>query len=116
MASGCASHPALSFPNVPSPVLLGPVDRIGGATATAPASARLDVEVEHAFTAGRYGGHAKREEVRKASFAALEVTAARKDTDVHLDGVHTGGWFFSMLAGHYRDEWVSATGDVRRAP
>jgi hypothetical protein len=114
---GCASHPTLAFSNVPSPVLLGPVDRIGGGVhAAAATNGRFSVELERKQVATRYSSRGHFDNARKASFAALDATNARKDVDVHLDEVKAGSWFFSAIAGHWREEWVSASGDVRSVP
>ncbi len=118
---GCSPYATLSFPNVPSPVLLGPVERVGGATASAPpvaapAVARLDVEIERKVVATRASRRAKLDDPRKASFAALSVTDAQKGADVHVDEIAAGSYFFFGLAVAVRDDWVTVKGDVRRAP
>ena len=104
----------LAFPNVPTPVLLGPVDRVGGgASAPAPLERSLDVEVERRIYAGKRA-RVRIVEPRSASFAALEATGARKDVDVAIDDARAGSWFLWLVVAAVVEEWVDATGAARR--
>jgi hypothetical protein len=113
-AAGCAAHPTLSFPNVPAPVLLGPVDRVGGGQADATERRPMNVEVERWASATRYGYRGRFDDERKASFAALVATDAKRDADVRIHEVSAGAWCFSPIAGIALDEWVAADGEARR--
>lgn len=90
--TGCAESIQQVHSQVP--VLLGPVDHIGGGPSTAPAASP---DVSFHGTASRSGGsagiHLDLFGIDRALGAA---TGARRDVDVHLTSLRTGGWIFFM--------------------
>lgn len=115
-ACAACGQPSLSFPNVQSPVLLGPVARVGGGSVASSApGTTFDVEIEHEAYAAKNTHHAHFDIDRKASFAALVATSANKDADVHLAKLKAGSWFMTVATAVWIDEWLEARGDARSA-
>lgn len=123
-ATGCTSA-RLEVTHVPNPVLLGPVDRIGGHRAAATAALQtfeLDadgpivtntehkqvgktVERTRRIVGGPGSTHA-------FTNALLEMTEGRAERDVHVDGIPAGA--FVMVAGTsvLVATWVDVGGHV----
>jgi hypothetical protein len=124
LSVGCAPESTVSAPRVPVPVLLGPVDRIGGHPGGSDAddqpSTQFSVEVEdfagvsrdqkqtgnlvitRTTTTKLHDGAAK------VSAAVLGVTDAQHDHDVHVRRLRAGAWVWITpdCASMMRDAWI----------
>lgn len=116
-ATGCTPTSTLTFANVPTPVLLGPVDRIGGGKGEPTASSGFEVTVEDyvlvASSKGITSGSVVEAETAAASFAVLQATEARSEREVHLDQVKVGAWYYWFWTSIGRAAWNEASGDMR---
>jgi hypothetical protein len=115
--SACGPGPAMTFSNVPNPVLLGPVDRVRGASRPTRFAGGFEVDVEQGayMASSRYStsSRAWNDSPRKASFEALEATNARADRDIRLDKVKAGSWFHCFLTTFWLSQWVEAHGETQ---
>lgn len=112
--AGCAKPNWISAPNVPNPVLLGPVDRVGGhRTSGGRLVGKIDSE---AFT--EVSGHADHGlYVRDSAVAANPISASvnaatkrRRNVDVRIDDLDAGGYVFFALGVTTADKWVDVDG------
>ena len=131
---GCGAASTVSAPRVPVPVLLGPVDRVGGHRAAPladegddPSVTDFSVEVEDFVSSSRdtkqvgnllvtrttvatlHDGEAK------VSASVLHATNAQHDRDVRVRRLHAGAWVWitpdcaSMMRSAWIDVDASAT-------
>jgi hypothetical protein len=124
--AGCAPA-TLQASHVPNPVLLGPVDRVGGHSAAETATTtlgRVDAEVNDFVSVDtdqkRFGNTVVVTQKTTASHsgsgvltnAVLLGTEGRADRDVRVDDVPMGAW--AMIAGGsaMAERWVGLRGRV----
>jgi hypothetical protein len=102
----CAKPPnGLWVPHVPNPVVLGPVDRIGGHRAQQIGDVRADVSAETAITVLVFSSDTSTSETvtrddraGSASVAVLRATHGDPSDDVRVLELKTDAWLFSPLA------------------
>lgn len=121
-AAGCSwRHVTATCSHVPNPVLLGPIDRVGGhRAAPGPAVGRVDAEVVQDFTSSSHRegnldvttNTEHREGANKISFAVVSVTGGQVGQDVRLDDVHAGNYVFIPLAAVKNKSWAGVSGDA----
>jgi hypothetical protein len=123
---GCEPHWA-GATRVPNPVLLGPVDRIGGhrAEPASPIGAvddEISAFVATSTTEHREGDYIVRETRTYSSFdgsakwssAILKVTGGNKAVDVRVEGVDVGSYVFLTPGSGMSDKWIRLRGDAVR--
>jgi hypothetical protein len=119
-AQGCATPEWVSAPKSPNPVLLGPVDRIGGhRSEAAVAVGSIDVEVSQTASAETKNGQVVRSEASATDLGAVsaainEQAQFRSALDVRVQRIDAGGWV--MMTGTYVSgaKWVRVQGAVAR--
>lgn len=125
---GCNAESTVSAPRVPVPVLLGPIDRVGGHRGGGELMTPLAVEVEDFVAASRSQQtvgrtvytttqvDASHEGVNKVSARILRSTDAQHDRDVRVQRLGTGAWIWLTpdLASFMRSEWVALEADVTK--
>ena len=121
-AMACSAESQISAPRVPVPVLLGPIDRVGGHRGEGEGITSVRVEVEDFFaestTREEIGNtvyvtqttEVMHEGSGKLSHRILEATGAKHDKDVHIRTIGTGAW----VGGGKRDEWVEVEATVTK--
>lgn len=123
--TGCSAITNLSAERVPTPVLLGPVDRVGGHRAggertVAHLSKEVTDVVQVSTSSARYGNTVvvKREYTAmttgsgEVSREILSLTKGQADRDVRVDALPAGAyvlWFGGYAMGNV---WVGVEGDV----
>jgi hypothetical protein len=122
LCAGCANNPQwVSAPRSPNPVLLGPVDRIGGHLAEdAIAVAKVDVEIAQRASVSTNG----KGNITKASMSADEgalvsdtingMIGSRSALDVRLEGVDAGGYVMIVSGEGSASKWVRVRGHVAK--
>jgi hypothetical protein len=126
VALGCEPRWAAA-PRVPNPVLLGPVDRVGGhRMAGGSVVGSVDDEVKafssSSTTEHREGNYIVRETVYQRHFdgttkwspAILRATGGAKDVDVRVEGVEVGSYVFFTAWSGVLEKWVRLRGDAIR--
>lgn len=134
LLAGCG-YSTLEIKQVPNPVMLGPVDRIGGGQAAVAERTVGTVEREVSDFAAvsvthRTEGNIKYTETKTtrlstfspaAAADVLRATEGRGDRTVRVDGVPAGTYVFAMDPTSFvmGDRWVTLRGrvtEVRRGP
>lgn len=123
-ATGCTPT-TMAVTGCPNPVLLGPVDRVGGhRAAPAKAISSIDVEVaDFAEASSSTDGYARTTTARATSsgtqhvgLAAIEKTEGRPDRDVHVKAIPVGAWGYLLAGGNQSaaaaSAWVGVRADV----
>lgn len=126
---GCTST-SVSAPRVPVPVLLGPVDRVGGHRGEGAVRDSISVEIEHS-----YASSSNRTQVGNTTYVTqtvsefregggafstqiLESTNAQHDADVRIEKIGTGAWLLLFVGasggGVAMDEWVDVDAKVTK--
>ena len=131
LSTGCSGS-VVSAPRVPVPVLLGPVDRVGGHRGEGPVVAPFSVEIEDFVSASRNTQRVgsqlvttttrsfSHEGTGKFSFLVLSSTNAQHDKDVHIRRLDTGAWFWvtpdlaSMMLKQWHDVDATVTAEQPR--
>lgn len=121
---GC-TYATLEVSHVPNPVLLGPVDRIGGHRAgDAKTVSSLDAEVSDFATATNKSTTVGNtvvtwQETKGVSVQAARVTKdvlgqteGRADRDVRIERIPVGAWLFFAGGTAMADRWVGLHGQV----
>ena len=116
LSTACGASVKATAPNVANPVLLGPVDRVGGHRAgAAPTMGTLTVVLEDSTAAaGGPGvttsmttlGH----DPRNVSFWVLWATRANRALDAHIERVSAGGGCLFALFYAQCDERAELVG------
>ena len=114
---GCAT-PALGAAHCPHPVLLGPVDRVGGhRAAPAPEGGKVSGEVVQIVVVSQNGGgagasaSATSEGTKKLGADIVERTGGHESRDVRVASVRAGGWVFGL--GYFTlKQWARIDGHV----
>jgi hypothetical protein len=121
-AMACSAESQISAPRVPVPVLIGPVDRVGGHRGEGEGITSVRVEVEDFLavsTSREVIGNMvyetrtterMHEGSGKLSHRILEATGAKHDKDVRIRTIGTGAWAGSGK----RDEWVEVEATVAK--
>ncbi|AKV01594.1 hypothetical protein AKJ09_08257 [Labilithrix luteola] len=123
--TGCTATTSLSAARVPTPVLLGPVDRIGGHRAGGERTiAHLSKEVSDLVTVSetksRHGNFVviKREYSQlstgsgEVSREILTLTKGQADRDVRVDALPAGTYVMIFGGFATSNVWVGVEGDV----
>ena len=121
---GC-THSTLEVSHVPNPVLIGPVDRVGGHRAVdAKTVAVLDEEVLDTVSAStkseRIGGmtlrttevSAKSTQGSAISRSVLSKTEGRAERDVRVERLPVGAWAMILGGTGLAERWVGIRGQV----
>jgi hypothetical protein len=128
LSTGCATASTVSAPRVPVPVLLGPVDRIGGGRDADAESTPFSVEVEDFASARRDQKQVGNlvftrttsvklhEGEAKVSALVLGLTDAQHDRDVHVHRVRAGAWVWITpdCASMMRESWIDLDASVTK--
>ncbi|MBX3190059.1 MAG: hypothetical protein KF819_23740 [Labilithrix sp.] len=118
--AGCGGT-TLQITSCPNPVLLGPVDRVGGHRAERAASrGHVSVEAEDWMTAStETKGRVTTATVSGASDKAegaglmlLAKTEGRKDRDVRVAKLPVGAWAWILTTGAGTSSWAGLEADV----
>ncbi len=109
MLAGCFAEDwthAMYVPRVPNPVLLGPVDRIGGHRSVPEAGRAVDVETGRSAYVGG-GGDTPAEAIPledgtawAVTATALQATAGDPRADVHVESMTVGDWEIWLAFGN----------------
>ena len=115
-AAGCG-HTSLEIPLVPNPVMLGPVDRIGGHQATnAPVLQSIEGEVDDQvyYSQGSNIISFSRTSTKSAAVArnVLVATHGRPDRDVRVQKLSVGAWGTVGAGTVWFDRWAGMEANV----
>jgi hypothetical protein len=113
--AGCSSVGSVAtFPGIKTPVLLGPKDRIGGATASQPATKVRGFETEAFWTLSQSNESSSTEWTTKLALphAAREAAGGDDGVDIHLTDVMPAAYV--VLCGVKSKNYVTVEGDVVR--
>jgi hypothetical protein len=113
-AAACEPTVQATAPNVANPVLLGPVDRVGGhRTEAGPPTGHFVTVLEDGVSssAGAFGGtvstHTIGYDARNVTYAVLGATLADPALDAHIDQVMSeGSCMFAVFAGECHETAV----------
>jgi len=122
---GCAEPTTLHVVSCPNPVLLGPVDRVGGHRA-APAKrvGKIDeeVSVSASATSSTQNGvttttaSASSKEAIAVSHELLVHTEGRANRDVRVKKLPVGAWAYVWRGAAGASQWVGIKADVVEVP
>lgn len=115
LAAGLAGcHPStLEAPLVPNPVLLGPVDRVGGHRADSGRTLRsIEGEASDRVSSSKDAASGVRtttaihEGSGSIATQILQATEGRSDRDVRIDAVPAGAYAMVSSGSFYASQWV----------
>lgn len=122
---GCAPPTTLAVVSCPNPVLLGPVDRVGGHRA-APAKrvGKVDeeVSVSASATSSTQNGvtttttSSSSKEAIAVAHELLVHTEGRADRDVRVKRLPVGAWAFVWSGAAAASQWAGIKADVVEVP
>lgn len=127
-AAGCTAESLVSAPRVPIPVLLGPVDRVGGHRGEGEAVLSIGVDVDDlvgfATSRNRDGNtvyvtqtaFVRHDSDGALSYRILDATDAKHDKDVRVRKVGTGAWVWMTpdMGSMMRHEWIELDATVSK--
>lgn len=119
--AGCGTPGSLEVPRCPNPVLLGPVDRIGGHRA-APATfvRRVEGAVEDRLpdatadgdALATMRGHRPSDDAKALTEKVLYATEGRGDRDVRVDGIEAGAYVYFHIPIGRVSRWTHLNAKV----
>jgi hypothetical protein len=118
--AGCAPS-TLEAPLVPNPVLLGPVDRVGGHRAGQDRTlGTIEGEASSSFSASRSGGVQTASAFHQGASAiaadVLATTQGRPERDVRIDEIPAGAYAFVGGGAAFASQWVGLKARVVEVP
>jgi len=116
LTTGCASRNVnFSGAGVATPILLGPVDRVGGySSSQARTVGRVDFETHEAEISARYYHRLRYAPPGDVARAVSSATQGHADDDIRVTQVEAGAWLLWPLFALREQYWVSVRGDAVR--